>query len=83
MRIGLNVISAILVLIGAVWALQGLNLIGGSFMTGQTRWLVIGIICDYRRFRIDLGEPPAPLNCSHCERSRRFANTLAVAADFR
>jgi hypothetical protein len=45
MRIGLNVISAILVLIGAVWALQGLNLIGGSFMTGQTRWLVIGIIC--------------------------------------
>jgi hypothetical protein len=31
-------------LIGLVWAGQGLNLIGGSFMTGQTRWLVIGVI---------------------------------------
>jgi hypothetical protein len=45
MRIGLNILGAILVLIGAVWALQGLNVIGGSFMTGQTQWLVIGIVC--------------------------------------
>ena len=45
MRIGLNVLGAILVLIGAVWALQGLNVIGGSFMTGQTQWLVIGVVC--------------------------------------
>jgi hypothetical protein len=45
MRIGLNILGAILVLIGAVWALQGLNVIGGSFMTGQTRWLVIGVAC--------------------------------------
>ena len=45
MRIGLNILGAILVLIGAVWALQGLNVIGGSFMTGQTQWLVIGVVC--------------------------------------
>jgi hypothetical protein len=45
MRIGLNILGAILVLIGAVWALQGLNVIGGSFMTGQTQWLVIGVAC--------------------------------------
>jgi hypothetical protein len=45
MRIGLNIVGAILVLIGLVWALQGLNLLGGSFMTGQTRWTVIGIAC--------------------------------------
>jgi hypothetical protein len=30
-------------LIGGVWALQGLNLLGGSFMTGQFQWLIIGI----------------------------------------
>jgi hypothetical protein len=45
MRIGLNILGTILVLIGAIWALQGLNVIGGSFMTGQTQWLVIGLVC--------------------------------------
>ena len=45
MRIGLSIVGAILVLIGAVWTLQGLNLLGGSFMTGQTQWLVIGAVC--------------------------------------
>jgi hypothetical protein len=45
MRIALNVLGALLVLIGGVWALQGINVIGGSFMTGQTRWLVIGVAC--------------------------------------
>jgi hypothetical protein len=45
MRTGLNIVGAILVLIGLVWSLQGLNLLGGSFMTGQTQWLVIGVAC--------------------------------------
>jgi hypothetical protein len=44
MRIALNIVGAILVLLGALWALQGLNVIGGSFMTGQTPWLVIGVL---------------------------------------
>jgi hypothetical protein len=44
MRISLNIVGGLLVLIGAIWALQGLNLLGGSFMTGQTQWLVIGIL---------------------------------------
>jgi hypothetical protein len=44
MRIGLNILGATLVLLGALWALQGLNVIGGSFMTGQTPWLVIGVV---------------------------------------
>jgi Mg2+ and Co2+ transporter CorA len=44
MRIALNIVGAILVLLGALWALQGLNVIGGSFMTGQTHWLVIGVV---------------------------------------
>jgi hypothetical protein len=45
MRIGFNLLGALLLLVGIVWALQGLNVIGGSFMTGQTQWLVIGIVC--------------------------------------
>ena len=40
----MNILGAILVLLGALWALQGLNVIGGSFMTGQTPWLVIGAV---------------------------------------
>jgi uncharacterized membrane protein HdeD (DUF308 family) len=44
MRIGSNIAAAVLVLIGIVWSLQGLNLLGGSFMTGQPKWLIIGII---------------------------------------
>jgi hypothetical protein len=38
----LRVVSVILVTIGAVWFLQGINVLPGSFMTGQTRWAVIG-----------------------------------------
>ncbi|MBO0848830.1 MAG: hypothetical protein J2P20_05175 [Pseudonocardia sp.] len=38
------VLGVILVLIGAVWTLQGANLLAGSFMTGSRTWLVIGLI---------------------------------------
>jgi hypothetical protein len=37
-----RVVSVILMAIGAVWFLQGINVLPGSFMTGQTRWAVIG-----------------------------------------
>ena len=42
MRIMLNVIGTILILSGAVWFLQGINVLPGSFMTGQIRWAVYG-----------------------------------------
>jgi hypothetical protein len=45
MKIGLNIVGALLVLMGAVWALQGFGVLGGSFMTGQTKWLEIGVAC--------------------------------------
>jgi hypothetical protein len=41
-RIALNIIGAVLILMGGVWFLQGINVLPGSFMTGQTRWAVIG-----------------------------------------
>jgi type IV secretory pathway VirB6-like protein len=42
MRRVLRVVSVILMVIGAVWFFQGINVLPGSFMTGQTRWAVIG-----------------------------------------
>jgi hypothetical protein len=37
-------LGVVLVLIGAIWTLQGANLLGGSFMTGSRTWLVIGLL---------------------------------------
>jgi hypothetical protein len=42
MRITLNIAGVILVLFGAIWFLQGINVLPGSFMTGQIRWAVYG-----------------------------------------
>jgi hypothetical protein len=42
MRIVLNVVGAILVFFGGVWFLQGINVLPGSFMTGQMKWAVYG-----------------------------------------
>jgi hypothetical protein len=36
------VIGTILILSGAVWFLQGINVLPGSFMTGEPRWAVFG-----------------------------------------
>jgi hypothetical protein len=40
-RIVIGVIAAVL---GAIWTLQGLNILPGSFMTGDSTWVVIGLI---------------------------------------
>lgn len=44
MRIVGGIIGALLVLIGCVWVLQGIGVLPGSFMTGQTKWAVYGAI---------------------------------------
>ena len=38
------VLGVILLLLGALWTLQGANVLPGSFMTGSTTWLVIGLL---------------------------------------
>jgi carbonic anhydrase/acetyltransferase-like protein (isoleucine patch superfamily) len=38
------VVGAIAVVTGAVWVGQGMNLIPGSFMTGDRTWLFIGLV---------------------------------------
>jgi len=36
------IIGVLLVLMGGTWILQGINVLPGSFMTGQIRWAVYG-----------------------------------------
>lgn len=36
--------GVIALLVGLVWVGQGLNLIPGSFMTGNTMWFAVGLI---------------------------------------
>jgi hypothetical protein len=42
MRIAENIVGAVLVFFGGVWFLQGINVLPGSFMTGQMKWAVYG-----------------------------------------
>jgi len=42
MRIAFYVVGALCVLMGGVWFLQGINVLPGSFMTGQIKWAVYG-----------------------------------------
>ena len=44
MRIVLNVLGILLLLAGIVWFFQGINLLPGSFMTGQKQWAVYGAV---------------------------------------
>jgi len=42
MKIAFNLSGAGLVFMGCIWFLQGVNVLPGSFMTGQIRWAVYG-----------------------------------------
>ena len=44
MKIVLSIIGVILVIVGVIWFLQGINILPGSFMTGQTKWAIYGAI---------------------------------------
>jgi hypothetical protein len=42
MRMALKVIAILVILSGLICFLQGINVLPGSFMTGQIRWAVYG-----------------------------------------
>jgi len=42
MRIGLRILGFLLMGMGLVWILQGINVLPGSFMTGQIQWAYRG-----------------------------------------
>ncbi len=44
MKIILYIVSVLLILGGLVWFLQGINVLPGSFMTGDPKWAVNGAI---------------------------------------
>lgn len=57
----LNTIAVLLIIAGGVWFLQGINLLPGSFMTGQIQWAIydgisilagIGLCFFIRLFRL-------------------------------
>jgi len=39
------IVGGVLCAVGVVWLGQGVGLIGGSFMTGEALWAVIGAVC--------------------------------------
>ncbi len=44
MRRTFQILALLLIVVGAIFAAQGADLLGGSMMTGDRRWLIIGII---------------------------------------
>lgn len=38
----MNVFAVLLILAGGIWFLQGINILPGSFVTGEIRWAVYG-----------------------------------------
>jgi len=42
MKILLNLLGALLMILGCIWILQGINVLPGSFMTGHIQWAVYG-----------------------------------------
>ena len=44
MRIVLSIFGVLFILAGGTWFLQGINILPGSFMTGQIQWAIYGAI---------------------------------------
>lgn len=44
LRVLATIASGPMLLVGIVWILQGLNLLPGSFMTGDIKWAVFGVL---------------------------------------
>jgi len=42
LRVLATTVSGPMLLIGVIWVLQGLNILPGSFMTGQIIWAIYG-----------------------------------------
>ena len=45
MRFVRPLIGVLLIVVGAVWTIQGYGTLKGSFMTGSRMWFWIGIAC--------------------------------------
>lgn len=44
MRVGWLVVGVVAMVIGLIWALQGVGILGGSAMSGRSIFVVIGLV---------------------------------------
>ncbi len=44
MSLASKIFGVLMIAMGCIWILQGINVLPGSFMTGQTKWAVYGAI---------------------------------------
>lgn len=44
MKLVLTVVGVLMIALGAVWLLQGIGFLPGSFMTGQIQWAIYGCL---------------------------------------
>lgn len=65
MRWAMIVVGVLLALVGSIWILQGVGVLPGSFMTGQSFWaamgllaLIGGLVLLYTGIRRGTGTPP-------------------------
>ena len=42
MKIAMNIVGVLVTMMGVTWFLQGINILPGSFMTGQIQWAYYG-----------------------------------------
>ena len=42
MRLGIRILAVLFIFLGVIWILQGINVLPGSFMTGQIQWAYRG-----------------------------------------
>ena len=45
MRSASVIVGVLLIVVGAVWTIQGVGTLRGSFMTGSRAWMWIGVAC--------------------------------------
>jgi hypothetical protein len=44
MKVVLRVLAVLLILVGIVWILQGINVLGGSMMSGHIQYALLGVV---------------------------------------
>jgi hypothetical protein len=44
MKLVLNILGGLIFLAGLIWFLQGINILPGSYMTGDPQWAINGAI---------------------------------------
>ena len=83
-RIVTLVVGAVLVLLGLLWILQGLDVIGGSGMSGHGIWAVIGLVVGAVGVLLllrTLRTPPLAVICDSLAEGTRSARGLVADAD--